>query len=155
MADVGVPYALATPARTIPFNDDSADQYYITEIGGLAVPTIRAPIDNVPLGDGGLVHDFWKGPRHLSIEGVLLIQSTRVQDTVVDIRNQMEDALVFVLESILRADGTLTYPPTGAGARSLTVRHDIPLEFRHVENYLLISFTFGLVAAEPDWSGSS
>ena len=155
MADVGVQYSLTTPAGTIVFNDDSADQYYITEIGGLAVPTIRAPIDNVPLGDGGLVHDFWKGPRHLSIEGVLLIESTRVMNSIVDIRNQMEDDLVFVLESILRDDGTLTYTPTGAGARSLTVRHDIPLEFRHQDNYLLVSFTFGLVAAEPDWSGSS
>src|SRR3972149_5622328 len=149
MADVGVPYSLATPVGTIVFNDDSADQFYITEIGGLAVPTIRAPIDNVPLGDGGLVHDFWKGPRHLAIEGVLLIESTRVMDSIVDIRNQMEDDLVFVLESILRDDGALTYTPPGAGARSLTVRHDIPLEFRHAGNYRLPSFPSALASTPP------
>jgi hypothetical protein len=155
MADVAVPFTLTTPAVTLVFNDDSADQYYITEIAGLGVPPIRAPIDNVPLGDGGLVHDFWKGPRHIAVEGVLLIQSTRIQDDIVDIRNQMEDDLIDALESILRADGTLAYTPTGASARSWTVRHDIPLDFRHVENYLLESFSFGLVAAEPDWAGSS
>ena len=89
---------------------------------------------------------------------VLLDELTRPQDSYPSILiagTNGKGSVAAMMESILRADGTLTYTPTGAGARSLTVRHDIPLEFRHVENYLLISFTFGLVAAEPDWSGSS
>src|SRR3990167_9245660 len=124
MADVGVVYTLSTPGGTVLFNDGfdpfaGADQFYITEIRGLAAPALRTPIDNVPLGDGGLVHDFWKGPRHIWIEGIFLIQSTKIMNSIVVIRNEMG------------------------------------VEFPHTDNYLTDAFTFGLVAAEPDWAGSS
>lgn len=155
MADVGVPYTLTTPGGMVIFNDDSLDQFYITEITGLGIPSLRTPIDNVPLGDGGLIHDFWKGPRHIGIEGILLIESTTIGDEIVDIRNEMELELTDALESILRNDGSFSFTPIGQGTRTFTVRHDIPLEFRHIENYLTEQFTFGLVAAEPDWAGSS
>ena len=155
MADVGVSYTLTTPVSTVVFNDGALDQHYITEIRGLGAPALRTPIDNVPLGDGGLVHDFWKGPRHIGIEGIFLIQSTRIMNSIVVIRNDMEDELSDALESILRADGTLAYTPQGQGARTYTVRYEIGVEFTHTDNYLTEAFTFGLVAAEPDWAGSS
>jgi len=155
MADIGVQYVLTTPVLTLTFNDGTADQFYITEIRGLGAPALRTPMDNVPLGDGGLIHDFWKGPRHIAIEGIFLIQSTRVMDSIVVIRNDMEEDLTDALESILRADGTLSYTPQGDSARTFTVRYEVGVEFVHTDNYLTDSFSFGLVAGEPDWAGSS
>ena len=151
MADVGVQYSLAG-GTTVTFNDGSEDQIYIMEITGLGGPPIRAPIDDVPFGDGGIVHTFWKGPRHISVEGVFLVTSTRKGDDIAVIRNDMEEDLRDCLESIIAADGSLTWQPQGQGSRSLTVRHDVQLEFGHEQNYLLETFTFGLVAASPDWT---
>ena len=155
MADVGVSYVLTTPGGVITFNAGTADQFYITEIRGLGAPSLRTPMDNVPLGDGGLIHDFWKGPRHIGIEGIFLIQSTRNMNAIVVIRNDMEFLLTDALESILRADGTLVFTPQGEGARTFTVRYEVGVEFVHTDNYLTDAFTFGLVAAEPDWAGAS
>lgn len=151
MSDVSVPYVLTTPGPDITFNDDSADQFYITEITGLGGVDLRTPIDPVPFGDGGIVHDFWEGPRHVVVEGVFLITSTITQSDILVIRNTMEENLRSALSEIKRADGTLAWTPAGQGARSLTVRNDIRLDCRHVENYLLRAFTFGLVAGDPDW----
>jgi hypothetical protein len=155
VADVGVPYQLSTPASTVNFNDGGLDQFYITEVRGLGAPALRTPFDNVPLGDGGLIHDFWKGPRHIGVEGILLIQSTRLQDDVVVIRNDMEEELTDALESILRLDGSFSFTPQGLANRTFTVRYEVGLEFVHTDNYLTDAFTFGLIAGEPDWSGSS
>lgn len=151
MADVGVTYTLAG-STTVYFNDGSDDQIYINEITGLGGPPVRAPIDDVPFGDGGIIHPFWKGPRHISVEGIFLITSTRQMDDIVVIRNDMEEDLRDCLESILQSDGSLTWQPQGQSSRSLTVRHDVMLDFGHEQNYLLETFTFGLVAANPDWS---
>lgn len=156
MADIAVPFALTTPGGVILFNDTGtdqfnifgADEYYITDIQGLDGSPIRAPIDNAPQTHGGLVHPFFKGPRHITIEGALMVRSTRVMNAVVVIRNEMEDDLLTALESILQADGTLAWTPQGEAARSLTVRYEIPCEFRGIS---LKTFAFGLVAANPDW----
>lgn len=152
MADVGVVYTLTTPGPDITFNQFTTpytkqNQFYITEIRGLAAPSIRTPTDPVPLGDGALVHPFWFGARHISIEGTLLIQSTAIPNSVVQIRNVMEDDLSDALNSILRADGTLAFTPQGESARSITVRYEVPLEFTHASNYLELNFSFGLIAA--------
>lgn len=155
MADVGVTYTLTTGGGTVVFNDGSADQIYITEIQGLGGAPIRAPIDPVPYGDGGIVHSFWKGPRHVIVDGIFLITSTRVQDSVVQIRNDFEEDLRIALESCLSADATFTWTPQGQPERTLTVRNDVPVDFAHGENYLLVTFSFGLVAADPDWTEST
>jgi hypothetical protein len=151
MADIGVQYYLDTPTTDITFNDDSDDQVYIVNIGGLGMPQLRTPIDNVPFGDGGLVHDFWEGPRHLIIDGLFLITSTAVMDDIVVIRNDFEDDLITALTSIERADGTLTWTPQGQSQRQLTVRCDVPVDFAHDANWTVETFAFGLVAANPDW----
>lgn len=155
MADVGVQYDLATPVGTVSFNDGTPDQFYITEIRGLGAPALRTPQDNVPLGDGGLIHDFWKGPRHIGIEGIFLITSVKIQNSIVIVRNDMEAELTEAVESILRNDGTLSFAPQGEGTRSFTVRYETPLEFTHTDNYTVLAFSFGLVAGEPDWAGTS
>ena len=155
MADVGVPYVLYTGGGNVSFNDGSADQIYINEIHGLAGPPVRAPIDPVPYGDGGIVHDFWKGPRHIIVDGIFLITSTRIQNSIVVIRNEFEEDLRLALESIFAADGTFVWTPQGQAERTLIVRHDVQLECIHDQNYLLSTFSFGLVAADPDWVEST
>jgi hypothetical protein len=89
------------------------------------------------------------------VEGILLIQSTRLQDDVVVIRNDMEEELTDALESILRLDGSFSFTPQGLANRTFTVRYEVGLEFVHTDNYLTDAFSFGLIAGEPDWSGSS
>ena len=160
MADVAVPYTLTTPGGTISFNPTGIDkfnmlggpdEYYITRAPGLDGAPIRAPVDNAPQTHGGLVHPFYKGPRRVVVEGFLAIRSTRIQDNVRVIRNEMEEDLRVALESILQANGTLAWTVELAGgpdARSLTVRNEIPLECDGIEQK---TFTFGLIAANPDW----
>lgn len=155
MADLATIYTLTTPGPDIVFNNGDLnttdDLYWITNIQGLDGAPIRAPIDNVPLGDGGLVHDFWLGPRHITMEGIILVQSVSIGGPCLTVRNSMEEALRAALESLLRANGTLAWTPVGQGARSLTVRNDIALDFSPAENYAVMAFVFGLVAANPSW----
>ena len=155
MADVAAVYTLTTPALTITFNDGSDDQYFIDEISGLGAPVLRTPQDLVPLGDGGLIHPFWKGPRRIGIDGRLLILNKSTMNDILTQRNIMETDLEDALESILRADGSLVYTPYGEAQRTFTVRYEVGLEFVHGDNYRTVKFTFGLVAGEPDWAGSS
>jgi len=152
MADVGVTYTLTTPGPDIVFNQTTVpfnhrDQYYITEIRGLASPSLRTPFDPVPLGDGALIHDFWFGARHILIEGTILVQSTSIENSIVVIRNDMEDDLSDALESMIRADGTLVFTPQGESQRTITCRYEVGLEFTHTNNYHSLDFSFGLIAA--------
>jgi len=149
MADVATQYTLTTPGGTILFNNGATDEYYLGDVQGLDGAPIRAPIDNRPQTDGGLVHDFFLGPRHITLDGILFIRSSRVQNTILTQRNVLEAALQAALDSILRADGTLAWTPYGGSAGSLTVRNDVPLEFRYIDNYQNKAFSFGLVAADP------
>lgn len=151
MADIAVPYTLETPAGTIDFNDGSADQFYIGEIQGLGTAPIRTPVDNAPQAHGGLVHNFWKAARNITIEGVFLITSVPQGTQCQAIRNAMEEDLRAALESILQTDGTLTWTPVGLAERELSVRHSVPLECPHQDAFLLRAFNFGLIAANPDW----
>jgi hypothetical protein len=155
MPDIACPYTLTTSGGTIAFNDGSADQFYIQQISGLGSAPIRAPIDDVPYGDGSLGHNFWKGGRHLIIEGVFLVTSVPCGTAQVTIWNEMEEDLRVALESIAgltTATGTLVWTPTGAaGSNTLTVRHDVPMECPPDQNFLLRAFSFGLFSASPDW----
>lgn len=155
MADTAANYVLATAGGTVSFNTgvvgDGTDVFFITKVRGLDGHPLRTPIDNAPQAPGGIVHDFWPGPRHPAFEGVFLIQSTRVGTSCQTIRNQMEADLLAALESIEQksvASGTLTWTPVGQGARSLSVQSEIPMETDGDE---LKTFTFGLVAANPAW----
>ena len=155
MADESVTYTLTTPGGTIVFNNGDLrtldDVYWIQNIGGLDGGTIRAPVDNAPQAHGGIIHNFWKGPRHITIEGVIFVQSVPLGGACLTIRNDMEEDLRAALESLLQADGTLAWTPTGLSARSLTVRNEIPVEYTPAENYAIKAFVFGLVAGDPDW----
>lgn len=155
MADLATIYTLTTPGGAISFNNGDLrtldDLYWIAQIEGLDGAPVRLQTDNAPQSHGGIVHTGWKGPRHITMEGSILIQSVPWGGSCLTERNAMEEALRVALESIIQADGTLAWIPAGQGARSLTVRHDVQLQYTPQENYMIMGFVFGLVAADPDW----
>jgi hypothetical protein len=156
MPDIACPYTLTTPGGTITFNDGSSQQFYIQGITGLGSAPIRAPIDDVPYGDGSIGHNFWQAGRHIAFEGVFLITAADCGPNLVGFWNDMEDELRDALESIaaLTTDtGTLVWTPTGdVATRTLVVRHDVPLECPPDQNFTVRNFTFGLFAADPTWT---
>jgi hypothetical protein len=155
MADITTTYTLTTPGGTIIMNNgemgDGTDKYWLQVIQGLDGAEIRAPVDPVPFGDGGIVHTFWKGPRRPIFEGVFLIESSTFESDCQQIRNTMSEALRVALDSIIAANGTLSWTPIGFGARSLTVRNEVPLNVTYEQDYRLSAFTFGLVSEASDW----
>ncbi len=157
MADYSCAYTLTTSGGTITFNGGTLgggsidDLYWIATINGLDGPTIRAPIDDVPFGDGGIVHKFWKGPRHPILEGSLVVQSVPFGNSQCqEILNGMEDDLNAALDSILQTAGTLAWTPAGGSPHSLAVFYEVSLDIQPTENYALRSFTFGLVSESAD-----
>lgn len=156
MADLTCTYTLATPGGTITFNNGDLhtldDLYWIAAIEGLDGAPIRAQIDNAPQTHGGIVHTFWRGPRHIGFQGSILIQSVPWGGSCLVERNDMEEDLRVALESTLQDNtGTLSWTPAGQSARSLTVRCDIPVQYTPQEDYMIVGFVFGLVSADPDW----
>ena len=153
--DISVPYTLSTGGGTIVFNNGNLNSYtdlfWITNGTGLDGAPLRTPIDNAPQADGGLIHTFWKGPRHVVIEGIFLIQSTHVMTSIRLARNSMAQSLLTALNSIYQADGTLSWTPAGGSLHTLTVRNDVPLNTVYGDNYLSYNFSFGLVAASPSY----
>lgn len=155
MADITTSYVLTTPGPDITFNagtlGDGTDKYWLTAVQGLDGPAIRAPVDLVPFGDGGIVHTFRKGPRRPLFDGVLLIESSRNQADCQELRNDLVVPLLQALESIIDASGTLAWTPIGQAAQTLTVYNEVPLDIRYTDNYAVSTFSFGLIseAAEP------
>lgn len=151
MADYSCAYTLGA----ITFNGGTLgngsldDLYWISTIHGLDGPSIRTPIDDVPFGHGGIVHKFWKGPRHVQFEGSLVVQSTD-QSGCQEVLNGMEKALRDMLDGILQTPGTLAWTPTGEAAQTLSVFYEISVDFQPTEDYRLRSFNFGLVSESPD-----
>ncbi len=145
MAEYSATFTLTTPGGTITLNSGSSDEYYLDPdaCDGLDQAPIRAPRDKAPRTHGGIVHSFYKDARPVTLAGVLHNRTGTVAA-----RNTMEDSLRTALDSILQANGTLTWTPTGGGARSLTVRCEIPLK---TSGYFLKRFIFGLVAANPNF----
>lgn len=155
MADYSVVYSLATAGGTILFNNGDLrtldDLYWVQNIRGLDSPSLRTPVDDAPQAHGAIIHNFWKGARHVGFEGELFVQSVPLGGACQSVLNTMEAALRAALESILQTDGTLTWTPTGGGAESLLVRYEIGLEISPNNDYATRSFTFGLIAGSPDY----
>lgn len=154
MADLIVTYTLTTPGGTIVFNSgtlgDGTDKYWIQSIRGLDGPSIRAPVDPVPFGDGGIVHTFRKGPRRVVFDGILLLDPPNTANCQ-ERRNNLGFALQDALASIIAASGTLAWNPTGSvGAKSLTVYNEIPLDIQYTDNFTVSTFSFGLISEAAD-----
>lgn len=154
MADIQTKYTLTTPGPDIIFNDgdlgDGTDKYWLMSVTGLDGPAIRAPVDPVPFGDGGIVHTFRKGPRRVLMEGMLLIESSLSPANCQKLRNDLAFPLMQALESIIAATGTLSWTPAGQAAKTLTVYNEIPLDIRYTDNYAVSTFTFGLISEAAD-----
>ena len=155
MPDIVTAYTLATSGGNIVFNNgalgDLTDKYWLHSISGLDGPAIRAPVDLVPFGDGGIVHTFRKGPRRVIFDGVFLIESSNSQADCQLIRNTLSEALRVALESIIAASGTLSWTMTGGGARSLTVYNEVGLSVQYTDDWRLSTFSFGLVSEAAGW----
>lgn len=159
MPDLACPYELVTPAGTITFNDGSEDQFYIQTISGLSGAPISAPIDDAAFTDGSLSFNWWLRGRLVTVEGVFFVQSQpSCSPALVTVWNQMEEDLRAALESTVPDEttaATLTWTPLGQTQRQLSVRNNVPLECPPDQNFLVRTFSFGLFADNPDWSGSS
>jgi hypothetical protein len=155
VADLTTTYTLSTSGGTIVFNNGAlkttTDLYWIQTLQGLDGAPVRAPVDPVPFGDGGLVHRFWKGPRRIVFDGVILIQSVPLGGACQEQLNVMEEALRVALESTLDTPGSLSWVPLGQASRLLTVKCEVALDVQPIENYALRSFSFGLVSPSSDW----
>lgn len=150
MANWNVVYTYTTVGGTIHLNAASGDTY-LNDPGscsGLDGAPLRTPIDDAPQTDAGIVHDFYKAARHITLGGLLYVVSSGTESGFVTARNALEDALVAACDSNIRADATLQWTPTGGSSRTLTVRCDVTPTFSgsFQKNYL-----FGLVAADPAW----
>lgn len=156
MANLSTPYTIAGSSTVILNNGtvgsgSTDDIYLVHAVHGLDGPTLRTPVDDVPYGHGGLVHKFWKGPRHVSFEGVILVQSwiagsARCEDAL----DSMEYDLNLCLDSLIDNSGTLSWTSSVAGALSLTVNYEGGVDIQPIENFALRSFSFGLVSAAAD-----
>lgn len=147
MAETSAVYTLTTPGPDIMFNSGT-DIYRVIDIQGLDMAPIRAPVDDAPVTDGGIVHGFFYSARRIDVMGLLL-----PGDMAVGTRNTMEANLISALESILRADGTFSWTPTGGSLRSFTVRCPGPVQFPPWQDAYPLHkrFIFSLVAADPTW----
>jgi hypothetical protein len=154
MADIQTGYTLTTSGGTINFNQgtlgDGTDKYWLTAIRGLDGPSIRAPVDPVPFGNGGLVHTFWKGPRRVIMEGIYLIESSTSQGDCQLLRNTLHFALLSALASIITTSGTLAWTAAGQAALSLPVFNEVPLDAPYSDNYTVQNFSFGLISEDAD-----
>ena len=136
-------YSAPASLGSITFNAGSGDEYLLdpASCAGLDMAPIRAPVDDKPQADGGLLFPFLLGPRRVTLGGWLVNRTGTAAS-----RQTMEDNLISALTAIIASDGTFTITPVGSGAKSLTVRCEIPVLFA---GPFQKTFVFGLIAANP------
>lgn len=135
---------------SLDFNTREPDEYFIKSIDGEDGIPVRAPIDMVPHGDGGIIHDFWDEPRHITVKGVITLDPALSGFDQIVQRNTMEDALIAACYAIRRSSTTWSRSRSGMGDQSLSVYCDMQPVFSDEGDGR--NFTFGLVAANPVWS---
>jgi hypothetical protein len=154
MADIQTTYTLTTPGPDITFNNgqlgDGTDKFWLTAIHGLDGPVIRAPVDLVPFGDGGILHTFRLGPRRVTFDGILWVESSRLESECQQLRNALADDLKSALASIVTASGTLAWTPEGEAAQTLTVFNEVGVDMPYSDDYRKQNFSFGLISASAN-----
>jgi hypothetical protein len=152
VADVVTAYTIASSGGTVIMNNgtlgDSTDKYWLTQgPRGLDGADLRVPTDPVPFGSGAIVHSSWEFGMRAGFEGVILIESTKLESLCQTIRNDMINDLRNCLRGALAPNSaTVSWAETGIGNRSLTMYYEVPLDTQYIENYMLMSFTFGLLS---------
>lgn len=151
MADLACEYLLSSTLGNITFNDgtlgDGTDKYWISAIQGLDGPSVRAPVDLVPFGDGGILHTFRFGPRRVVFDGIILIESSTAQSECQALRNDMASQLEGITTFVAQDGGTLTWTPAGLVANTLDVFTEVGLSITYSDNYAVANFNFGLISA--------
>jgi hypothetical protein len=154
VADIKTEYLLDTAGVDITFNDgtlgDGTDKYWLTSISGLDGPAIRAPVDLVPFGNGGIVHTFRLGPRRITFDGMFLIESSTSQGDCMELRNNLRDNLLSALASCLTAAATLSWTDTGGSSFSIPVYNEVGLDCPYSDNYMVQNFSFGLISEDAN-----
>jgi hypothetical protein len=158
VADISTQYTLTTDGYVIDFNagvlGDGTDKYWLTSITGLDGPSIRAPVDLVPYGDGGIIHTFRKGPRRVVFDGMLLIESSTSQALCQTLRNELVENLLIALDDCLVLAGAgadLSWTPAGGSNLTLAdVFYEVGLAVNYSDNYAVANFSFGLVSDSAD-----
>lgn len=140
------PADLITPGGSVRLNQDYAngDRYFVTAVDGLDGFPVRAPVDEKAQTDGGISHDFFAGPRHVTVTGLLI-----PGDGTASRRNAMEKTLRVRCRSMLLNgdEGRFEWYPAGDAAQSLSVKCDVQPTFPG--EGMLKQFVFGLVAVNP------
>jgi hypothetical protein len=119
--DAGVPMSLESSAGTLTFNDLEGDVlgdgngYLVQAVNDGDYPSVRNPVDNRSMRDGGIVHPFHKGAFTIRIGGLIV-----AVDPIT--RQSLDDRIRGYTDPLLREDGLFTWEPRDAGVRVRTVR---------------------------------
>ena len=125
---------------------------------GLDGAPVRSQVDPKGQTHGGIVHPKFLGPRVITFEGEVHIQSvqwTSMSTSYLAAMNSLEAGVISALEGILNSSSTLSWTPTGLGARSISVTYGVPGEEVQFEGPMLPgqrTFSFSLIAATPSIS---
>src|SRR4051812_48782893 len=120
MSETYIPYTLVTPAGTLTFNAvDGSSGYYLSDVAGLDGGSTRHTEFSLPQRDGALILDTLLGASYITLVGEIRITGTDSLTT----RKSLMDTLAGFMDSIRKADGTLSFTPTGeSDSRYYTVR---------------------------------
>ncbi len=143
-------FGSARTLGSVEFNTRAAAEYFIKNIDGEGGIPVRAPIDNAPHDDGGIIHNFWDEPRHITVTGVITTDPALTAWEQVQQRNIMWDALEAQCYAIRRATTTWSRDRSGMSSQSLTVKCDMqPVPHWDADG---LNFTFGIVAGDGVWT---
>lgn len=146
MAEFGIWHELETPRGTLEINPaGGGDGLYLTNVAGMDGATVRAPIEARPQADGAIAFDHFRGARYITLEGYLRATSQGGSEDLAT-RTVLEDRLRAYTDSILRANGTLRFAPSGQPKRRVTVRL---IEQVQIRGGLLKEWQVQLVAHDP------
>jgi hypothetical protein len=124
------------------------------QILGLDGAPVRSQVDLLGQTNGGIVHPKFLGPRIITFAGEVHIQTvTDAASTAFAAAiNTLEAAVISALEGILNTPSTLSWTPTGLGARSISVSYGVPGQEIQFQGPMLPgerTFSFSLVAELP------
>ena len=138
--EYGNPASLVTPLGTLTFNG-GGDGLRLSGVSGMGGASVRAPIDSTPQRDGAILHRFFYGARHVTLEG-------QVKAATLAARATLLDDLKGHAHAILRADGRLYFTPTGLPERFVTVRLAEPVQIGGGPGPVK-TFQLALVSGDP------
>jgi hypothetical protein len=108
LPEVGIPVTLTTPRGTLTFNDGGSYRLSDFQI----VRAVRVKQESRSQRDGSIVPDGYRSGANVILEG-------QIKADTIAARRVAMDALEARVDSLLRADGFLTWTPSGASPRRL------------------------------------